>query len=147
MPFLGRPLIQRVVDRLAQGAQYAAKVVGPGRWTAEMKIPFRALGIDPHESNPRLLFNLSARKPASDLWAMWMQAPGAHTHDVRKGGLLWLDATRPKPFGLITHAHGDHVARHTKALCTPETAELVRAVVHGRRAKRGAAWRWVDRKC
>ena len=41
-------------------------------------------------------------------------------------GLLWLDATRPKPFCVISHAHGDHVARHRRALCTAETAELVR---------------------
>jgi len=41
-------------------------------------------------------------------------------------GLLWLDATRPKPLGVVTHAHGDHVARHKRILCTPETAALVR---------------------
>ena len=43
-----------------------------------------------------------------------------------EGGLLWLDATRPKTLGLVTHAHGDHVAKHETILCTPETAELVR---------------------
>ena len=42
------------------------------------------------------------------------------------GGLLWLDARRPKALGLVTHAHGDHVARHETILCTPETAALVR---------------------
>ena len=41
-------------------------------------------------------------------------------------GLLWLDARKPKPFGVITHAHGDHVGRHETVLCTPETAALVR---------------------
>ena len=87
---------QRIVDRLARDTEYAANVIGPGKWTAELKIPFRALGVDPHESNPRLLFNLSARKPSNKLWAMWMKAPGAHTHDVKKGGLLWL-----VPFGDI----------------------------------------------
>jgi Cft2 family RNA processing exonuclease len=40
-------------------------------------------------------------------------------------GLLWLDATRPKPLGVITHAHGDHVARHRAAICTNPTAALV----------------------
>jgi len=43
-----------------------------------------------------------------------------------EGGLVWLDATRPKPFGLITHAHGDHVARHKTVLATPATAALFR---------------------
>jgi len=41
-------------------------------------------------------------------------------------GLLWLDAQVPKPLGLVTHAHGDHVARHKTILCTPATAALVR---------------------
>jgi len=43
-----------------------------------------------------------------------------------EGGLLWLDARTPKPLGLVTHAHGDHVGRHATILCTPETAALVR---------------------
>ncbi len=41
-------------------------------------------------------------------------------------GLLWLDAKRPKTLGVVTHAHGDHVARHQTILCTPATAEFVR---------------------
>ncbi|MHC4932745.1 MAG: MBL fold metallo-hydrolase, partial [Planctomycetota bacterium] len=43
-----------------------------------------------------------------------------------EGGLLWLDARRSKALGVISHAHGDHVARHQTILCTPETAALVR---------------------
>lgn len=42
------------------------------------------------------------------------------------GGLLWLDAQRKKPFGVISHAHADHVARHDTILCTPETGAIVR---------------------
>ena len=87
---------RRVVDRVGQGVEYAAKVAAPGKWTAEWKVPFSSLGIDPRKRNPRLLFNLSARKPASKIWAMWMNAPGAYTFDVRKGGLLWLT-----PFGNV----------------------------------------------
>lgn len=49
----------------------------------------------------------------------------AHGIEV-EGGLLWLDARKPRPLGVITHAHGDHVARHETTLCTPETAALVR---------------------
>jgi Cft2 family RNA processing exonuclease len=43
-----------------------------------------------------------------------------------EGGLLWLDSQRARPLGVITHAHGDHVAKHQRILCTPETAALVR---------------------
>jgi hypothetical protein len=90
----GTPL--RVVDRVGQGVEYAVKAVGPGKWTAEWKVPFSSLGINPRKRNPRLLFNLSARKPVSKIWAMWMKAPGVYTHSVKKGGLLWL-----MPFGNV----------------------------------------------
>lgn len=43
-----------------------------------------------------------------------------------ESGLLWLDSRRPRPLAVVTHAHADHVARHERALCTPETAALVR---------------------
>jgi Cft2 family RNA processing exonuclease len=47
--------------------------------------------------------------------------------DIEVGsGLVWLDARRARPFGVISHAHGDHVAKHQRILCTPETAALVR---------------------
>jgi Cft2 family RNA processing exonuclease len=42
------------------------------------------------------------------------------------GGLLWLDARKPKPIGVISHAHGDHVGRHQKIICTRATAAFVR---------------------
>jgi len=38
---------------------------------------------------------------------------------------LFLDATKRKPFGYISHAHGDHIARHKKIICTPETARIL----------------------
>lgn len=49
------------------------------------------------------------------------------------GGLLWIDAPKPKPLSVVTHAHADHVAKHETILCTPATAALVR-----RRSGRGA---------
>jgi Cft2 family RNA processing exonuclease len=42
------------------------------------------------------------------------------------GGLLWLDSRRKKTFGVVSHAHADHVARHDTVLCTPETGALMR---------------------
>jgi hypothetical protein len=85
-----------LVRRALQGVSYGCKVLGPGQWTAEWKIPFAALGIDPKQRNPRLLFNLSVRKPAGDLWVMWKQG-GGFTWEVHNGGVLWLE-----PFGDIT---------------------------------------------
>ncbi len=38
----------------------------------------------------------------------------------------WLDAHRPAPRSVVSHAHADHVARHGQSLCTPATAELIR---------------------
>lgn len=52
---------------------------------------------------------------------------------------LWMDAARPKPFSVISHAHGDHVARHESFLASPATIDLIR-VRHGDRfAQRGVA--------
>lgn len=39
---------------------------------------------------------------------------------------LWLDATRVKERAVVSHAHGDHVARHKAFIVTPGTASLVR---------------------
>ncbi|MEI6500535.1 MAG: right-handed parallel beta-helix repeat-containing protein, partial [Armatimonadota bacterium] len=85
-----------LVKRALQGVSYACQVTGTSRWSAEWKIPFAALSIDPAKRNPQLLFNLSVRKPAGDLWVMWKKG-GGFTWEVKNGGLLWLE-----PFGDIT---------------------------------------------
>lgn len=56
-----------------------------------------------------------------------------------ENGLLWLDARRKRPLGLVTHAHLDHVARHDTVLCTPETAALMRR-------RRGAGLKYLERR-
>ena len=38
---------------------------------------------------------------------------------------LWLDSLRRREFGLISHAHSDHTARHSRPLLTPNTALLL----------------------
>lgn len=83
------------VKRALQGVSYACQVIGKNQWTAEWKIPFTSLGIEPQKRNPQLLFNLSVRKPAGDLWVMWKKG-GGFTWDVKNGGVLWLE-----PFGDI----------------------------------------------
>jgi len=84
---------KHVVTRVAQDAEYAAKADEPGQWSAEWKIPFASLGIEPRERNPRLLLNLSVRKMAGKRWITWTEKR-CTTWDVRKGGVLWL-----APFG------------------------------------------------
>jgi len=56
-----------------------------------------------------------------------------------EGGLLWLDARRKRPLGLVSHAHADHVALHETVLCTPETAALMRR-------RRGGTSRYIERR-
>jgi Cft2 family RNA processing exonuclease len=41
------------------------------------------------------------------------------------GADLFLDARKKQEFGFISHAHGDHIARHSKILCTPETSRIL----------------------
>jgi Cft2 family RNA processing exonuclease len=39
---------------------------------------------------------------------------------------LWLDSNRVKPFGFISHAHGDHIARHKNIICSKPTGDVIR---------------------
>ncbi|MGB0258058.1 MAG: MBL fold metallo-hydrolase RNA specificity domain-containing protein [Coraliomargarita sp.] len=60
-----------------------------------------------------------------------------------RGGLylptcdLWLDAPKRKPFAVVSHAHGDHVARHECFLATPATIDLIRVRMGESVAQRG----------
>ncbi len=87
---------QALVKRARAGVQYGAKIVAKDRWTAEFRIPFDAIGIEPQKRNPRLLFALSVRKVHGDLWVTWKQARG-NSWDVRHSGVLWLE-----PFGNVS---------------------------------------------
>lgn len=44
---------------------------------------------------------------------------------LRHSGLA-VDIPRRQPFGFVSHAHSDHIARHELALCTPPTGEFYR---------------------
>ena len=77
-----------IVKRVAEGVAYAAKIVDAGRWTAEWKIPFTSLGVDPTKQT-KLEFNLSVRKTAEPNWLMW-QGTGAWTWEVGNAGFITL---------------------------------------------------------
>lgn len=42
------------------------------------------------------------------------------------GTELWLDSTKARPLGFISHAHGDHTAKHQQIIATPATWSLCR---------------------
>lgn len=77
-----------VIERAAQGVEYAGQVVGPTRWTTEWRIPFDALGIDPAQHR-NLPFNIAVRKTADDMWLMW-RSTRANTWYVDRAGVLRL---------------------------------------------------------
>lgn len=64
---------------------------------------------------------------------------------IYRGGLLlpecqlWLDPNKRKPFAVISHAHGDHVANHKCFIATPETIALIRVRNGNALADRGRA--------
>jgi hypothetical protein len=58
------------VENAAKGVAYSARVIDKGRWTAEFRIPFAALGIHP-APDLKCPFNLSVRKQGDDPWVMW----------------------------------------------------------------------------
>ena len=74
------------VQALQKGAQYAAKIVAPDRWTAEMRIPFHSLGITP-TPNTRFPVSLAARKQGRNAWVLW-HGPDNSTWYVKQGGRI-----------------------------------------------------------
>jgi hypothetical protein len=79
---------ETAVKRAAEGVQYKAQVVDAKRWTAEWRVPFAALGVDPAKHS-RLQFNLSVRKTADDLWVEWQSTLGC-TWEVERAGVIEL---------------------------------------------------------
>jgi hypothetical protein len=100
---------ETVATRALHGTQYACRVLGANRWTAEWKIPFAAIGVEPRKLNQRILFNLSVRKPADDLWVMWMKGTSTTTWEVREGGVLLLPPFRDMARGSSIGAHPERL--------------------------------------
>ncbi len=75
-----------VAKKAGEGVQYAARVVDAGRWTAEVRLPFASLGINPN-TDLRFPLNLSVRKQGDDAWVMW-RGTGNCTWYVPEAGLV-----------------------------------------------------------
>lgn len=64
---------------------------------------------------------------------------------IYRGGILlpelqlWFDPRKRKPFAVVSHAHGDHVANHECYIATPETIALIRVRNGNSMADRGKA--------
>ena len=76
------------VGKAGAGTTYAARIVDDRRWTAEWRVAFAALGIDPAR-HARIRFNLSVRKTADAQWLMW-QGTGGCTWQVDGAGFIEL---------------------------------------------------------
>lgn len=51
---------------------------------------------------------------------------------------LWLDARRKTPFSFVSHAHGDHIARHVEALGTEATLAIMAERLPGAKTRNRA---------
>lgn len=76
-----------IITRAKNGVKYAARAVDQGRWSAEWFIPWSSLGMTGASPGTRFAFNLTARKPAGDLWLMWRGTQG-NSFLVENAGLL-----------------------------------------------------------
>jgi len=76
----------KAVKRAAEGVQYAARVIGSDRWTAEWRVPFVSLGIDPG-THRKVAFSLSVRKIAGPPWVLWVGTNHATWNTDRAGFL------------------------------------------------------------
>lgn len=52
---------------------------------------------------------------------------------------LWIDARSRRDLAVVSHAHGDHIARHRRALCTEATLRVLRLRTGAGRRRRAAA--------
>jgi len=77
---------EAAAKKAGEAVKFAAKVLGPDRWTAEYLIPFAALGIDPAK-HKKLEFNLTVRKTAGNQWLMW-RGTGGDSWEVAKAGFI-----------------------------------------------------------
>ncbi len=68
-----------VARQAGRNVQFAARVLGPDRWVAEMRVPFASLGFTPN-ADLRYPFNLAVRKQGDEPWVMWRGT----------GGCTWL---------------------------------------------------------
>lgn len=65
---------------------FKAQRPAPDRWTAEFRIPFRMVDLDPAATD-RIAFNLTVRKTRDDLWLMWEGTRG-HSYDATQAGFI-----------------------------------------------------------
>ncbi len=75
--------------RPAGGEEYSARIISRGRWTAEWRIPFASLGIDP-TGRRRFEFNVTVRETAEPVWLMW-QGTGGHSWRVDRASVIELE--------------------------------------------------------
>jgi hypothetical protein len=72
---------------LGKVVTYGAHIAGPAAWSAEWRIPFAALGLEP-KVGAKLDLNLTCRKTASDLWLMWRGTKAASWRVDRAGAIV-----------------------------------------------------------
>jgi hypothetical protein len=79
----------KAVTAAAVDVKYACRVVNPGLWTVEWRIPFASLGgVDlAPVGEVRMPFNLSVRKTGENLWQMW-KGTGGRTWEVENAGII-----------------------------------------------------------
>jgi len=79
--------LARKVD---QAVQFAAKQIDKGRWDAEWQVPLAAMGVHPPQParEPKLRFNVTAYKKASQEWVMWLPTHGNSWLVERTGAII-----------------------------------------------------------
>jgi hypothetical protein len=78
----------QAAKKAAQGVEYQAKVIGPGRWVTEWRIPFASLGLDVAKQ-PKFAFSLTARKTGGDdTWVQWQGTRDRATWQADVAGYL-----------------------------------------------------------
>jgi len=77
--------------RFGQAVQYSARVLRPGNWLAQWRIPLAAMGYDPKITHGPILAQITVFRSADRSWTVWAGRPSRNTWDVEGAWALWLE--------------------------------------------------------
>ena len=89
------------VATTAQGAKtirYASGSSQKGCWTAELAVPFAAIGVRPQATNSPVFCHVTIRKAAADQWVSWRQRWSLDPSNAKCTCALWLRQFGSIPF-------------------------------------------------
>jgi len=81
-----------------EGVCYATCPAPPGSWSAELKVPFSAIGVSATEGNLPIYCHVTVRRASSNQWISWRRRWSLDPGDAKCATALWLQPLGPIAF-------------------------------------------------